>query len=194
MGFTEFNIPKRAPDSQCQARIRLGGVETYCDQATNGARCPAHGARGLVQRRWAKVRQAQVVAPTPTQTAQNHSGDNGSGASLDTRIQALSAVIASLEAKAPLSLEETKLLGRLNKTLAELINARLRIERTSHALVDAEILHQRALALFDRLILDDSLRAAVTEAFGQLLDELVSNQGTNTESQQEESPDVAQLR
>jgi hypothetical protein len=113
---------------------------------------------------------------------------------LDVRIHALSAVIASLEAKAPLSLEEIKLLGRLNTTLADLIHARLRIERTSHALVDAETLHPHVLALFDRLITDESLRAVVAEAFGQLLDELVPNQHTNPALRQEAFPNAAQLR
>jgi hypothetical protein len=94
-------------------------------------------------------------------------------------------VIAALEAKAPLSLEDAKLLSHLNKTLADLINAKLRLEQTGHVLVDAERLHQRALALFDQLIQDTSLRAAVAEAFGQALDELVLKQETTTESEQE---------
>lgn len=40
--FQKFRIPFRKPDTHCQARIRRGGVETYCDAGTKGERCVEH--------------------------------------------------------------------------------------------------------------------------------------------------------
>lgn len=174
--MAKFQIPKLASDSRCQARMRLKGVETYCDQATNGTRCPAHAAKGLVQRRWANVRQAKDIAKSLAERVQEHGQASSPSLSLERRIAALNALLESLEAKAPLSLEDQKLIGHLDKTLAELVTLHLRLAGPGNDVVDAVMLHQRALELFDRLIPQEDLRQAVIEGFGVLLDELIQQQ------------------
>jgi len=189
MALTKFQIPKRASGNRCQARIRLNGVETYCDQATNGTRCSAHDVRGLVQHRWANVRQAKEAAKNLAARMQAQGGSPS--LSLERRIAALNALLESLEAKAPLSVEDQKLIGHLNKTLAELVTLHLRLAGPGNDVVDAVVLHQRALALFDRLIPQEDVRQAVIEGFGVLLDELVQRQAVHVNTTSDHQP-VAQ--
>lgn len=177
--MAKFQIPKRAPDSRCQARIRLNGIETYCAQATNETRCQAHDTRGLVQRRWANVHQAREAAKSLAERVQERGQGGNRSLNLGRRIAALNALLESLEAKAPLSLEDQKLIGHLNKTLAELVTLHLRLVGPGNDVVDAAVLHQRALALFDRLIPQEDIRHAVIEGFGALLDELVQHPETH---------------
>jgi len=190
--MAKFQIPKRAPDSRCQARIRLNGIETYCHQSTNGTRCLAHDTRGLVQRRWANVRQAKETAKSLAERVQERRQGGNRSLNLEQRIAALNALLESLEAKAPLSVEDQKLIGRLNKTLAELVTLHLRLVGPGNDVVDAAVVHQRALALFDRLIPQEDIRQAVIEGFGVLLDELIQRPEAHERATTDHQPVVTE--
>lgn len=181
MPFKPFAILKQDPkDGRCLARIRSAGNEAYCEQpASNGSRCPAHDTRRLVHIRWAKVRQAKEAAKSLTERVQAH-GPGNLSLNLEHRIAALNALLESLEAKSPLVTDDQKLIGTLNKTLAELVQLHLRLANPGANVVDAAVVHHRALALFDRLIPTEAIRHAVIEGFGTLLDELVQRPAAMT--------------
>jgi len=190
--MARFQIPKRAPGPRCHARMRLRGVETYCDQDTNGSRCQVHAAKGLVQRRWAQVRKAKEVAKSLAEQVQEHRQAGSPSLNLERRIAALHALLESLEAKTPLSVEDQKLIGHLNKTLAELIMLHLRLAGPGNDVVDAAVVHQRALALFDRLIPQEDIRQAVIEGFGVLLDELIQRPEAHERATTDHQPVVTE--
>lgn len=185
--MAKFQIPKRAPGPRCHARMRRNGVETYCAQEANGSRCPVHAAKGLVQRRWAQVRQAKEVAKSLAEQVQE-CGQANPSLNLERRIRALHALLESLEAKTPLSLDDQKLIGHLDKTLAELVTLHLRLAGPGNDTVDAAVLHQRALELFDRLIPQDDIRQGVIEGFGVLLDELIQRQAIHVNTTSDHQP------
>ena len=133
MAFTRFTLPKKAPDTRCNGRMRANGIEAYCGVETNEVRCPAHDSSSVKNARAAKAKQAIATSTTLRKTTEwwMNNGDmwyyKSRFLSVDRHLLLLSTLIDEVGNRKPLASmtkEEIEDVAKLIKGYAELSLAR----------------------------------------------------------------------
>lgn len=188
MPFTDFGIPGEEPKKvqggkfQCNARVRLNGVEGYCETLSDDSkRCNEHnvGVKKRIAREEARL--ATIVdSGTVAERAAELAKDKRNLTRLDELVYNSLATIQELEKRFPLSTvspSEAVTIAGLREKHAALAHKRVELESKLKTLLDTDFIFEEAARLFEEKVTDTNTRKILLVGIGETLNKIVASGG-----------------